>query len=366
MLTTNCLRLIAFAFALLATGPALSHPRRLSEANSDTLQIQGRSFLDTCGNPLVIRGVEQPMAWPFSAYDPDTDPEGQTRSLEETIHQISLSGANAVRLLFDLTGGEEGDNPMWRIEELIAAAASRNLVIYLTGGSYDWEPDPDGTTRSSYRAWFAREEMIAMVDRFKKWIIIDVGLESFAPTREEWRDVSIEDIHYFRDMGYTVPFTAIGPTYGRDLPAILQYGAEIEAADPLGKTILGWQAYWGSSNWYQYSFGGEQGLSYPTSISNGIEVASRSPFPIQVGLDFRSDPGEITDYQSGMTAAAATNTGWLWWAYYHPIEFPIYRNALTQYGTLSHLYDTEPDPYGPTVVFGHPNALISAVRPCGA
>jgi hypothetical protein len=366
MRTTHYLRFTAVAFALFGTYPAWSHEKRLSEASSETLQVQGRALLDTCGNPLVIRGVEQPMASSFSAYDPDNDPEGENASLEETIHQISLTGANAVRLLFDVTGGEDGENPTWRIEQLVEAAVSSNLVVYLTGGGYDWEPDPDGTYRSSYRAWFASEDMRALVDRFKRWIIIDVGVESSADTREIWRDASIEDVQYFRDMGYTVPFTVIGPTAGRDLPAILQYGAEIEAADPLGKTILGWQAYWGSSHWWQYAFGGEEGLSYPSSIRDGVEVISRSPFPIQVGLDFRSDPNEITEYQSGMSAAAETNTGWLWWAYYHPIEWPVWRNGLTQYGTLSHLYDTEQDPYGPTVVYEHPNALISAVRACGA
>lgn len=321
-----------------------------------TLSVQGRQLLDTCGNPLVIRGVEQPMADPFQ-------PAVGPRSLEATLDQIAMTGANAVRLLFDLTPAEAMKfvDPA-NIETIIDAATSRQLVVYFTGGSYDWHPDPDGTYRSSYRAWLAQDEIKAMVNRYKKWMIVDAGGESYAPTHEEWRDQTIQDVLALRAMGYAVPLVAIGPTYGRDLPAILQYGSAIEQADPLHNTILGWQAYWGSSNVYQGLYGGQMGLSNPTSIANGISVAAMQNFPIQVGLDYRSDPNEICDYQSGMRAAADNNVGWLWWAYYHPLEWPVWQNQLSNNGLLSNLTQ----PYGPAVVSTAPYALGAAVKACGS
>jgi hypothetical protein len=321
----------------------------------DTLRVQGRYLLDTCGNPLVIRGVEQPMAEPFRAW---TDPA----TLEATIDQIALTGANAVRLLFDITPGEAMhlDDPA-NVERIIAAAAARHLVVYLTGGSYTWLPDPDGSYRSSYRAWLGQDAMKAIVNRYKKWVIVDAGGENDAPNRQSWRDQVIGDILAFRAMGYTVPLVTIGPTAGRDLPAILEFGAAIEQADPLHNTIIGWQAYWGSSNWWQGYFGDQQGLSSPSSIPNGIAVAATKDFPIQVGLDYRADPNEICDYQSGMRVAGENNVGWLWWAYYHPLEWPVWQNGLSTNGLASSLQQ----PYGPAVVSTGPYALATAVKACG-
>ncbi|SRR6266849_323780 len=320
----------------------------------NTLRVQGRYLLDTCGNPLVIRGVEQPMAGPFEAE--------QYGTLEGTIDEIARTGANAVRLLFDVTPGEvEGFEDPANIERIIDAAVRHQLVVYFTGGSYDWQPDPDGSFRSSYRAWLAQDAIKAIVNRYKKWVIVDAGGESIARTRQLWRDEAIQDILAVRAMGYTVPLVTIGPTSGRDLPAILEYGAAVERADPLHNTIVGWQAYWGSSGWYQGAYGDQMGLSLPTSIANGIEVASAQDFPIQVGLDYHSDPNEICDYQSGMRAAGESNVGWLWWAYYHPLEWPVWQNGLSTNGLESSLHN----PYGPAVVGTSPYALNSAVKACG-
>jgi hypothetical protein len=322
---------------------------------SDTLRVQGRYLLDTCGNPLVIRGVEQPMASPFAA-------QGQVWSLYVTIDEIARTGANAVRLLFDVTPGEAQhfDDP-GNIERIIDAAVRNHLVVYITGGSFAWQPDPDGSYRSSYRAWIGQDAIKAIVNRYQKWVIVDAGGESDAATPEAWREEAIQDILAFRAMGYTVPLVYIGPTGGRDLATILQYGAAVERADPLHNTIIGWQAYWGSSNWYQGYFGGQMGLSVPSSIPNGVQVASTQDFPIQVGLDFRSDPNEICDYQGGMRVAGENGVGWLWWAYFHPLEWPVWQNGLSTDGLETNLRQ----PYGSAVVSTAPYALSTAEKACG-
>jgi hypothetical protein len=322
---------------------------------SDTLQVEGRFLLDTCGRRLIIRGVEQPLGFGFESPAPEENPEWSPDwSFENLIDQIALTGANSVRILLDLTSGQPSFS---EYEAAVKRAVDRGLVVYLTAGSYDWEQPH----YEKYLEWFAQDQIKALVDRYKKWMIVDAVVEGYPETREEWRDGAIAVIQDFRKLGYTVPLTVMGPTAGRNLPAILEYGQEIEASDPLGRTILGWQAYWGSGGWYQGDFGGQEGLSNPTSIANGIAVAAQKSFPIQIGFDYRTDPGQTADYESGMTAAAEYDVGWLWWAYYHPFEPPVWRNGLSTDGTRSNLWE----PYGPVVMSTHSRALSTAERACG-
>src|SRR5262249_3613484 len=129
----------------------------------DTLQIDGRYLLDTCGNGLVIRGVEQPLASGFEF------PRDESGTLEGTIEQLTGTGANAVRLLPDIS---EGMLEVPRIAELIGTAISYGLVVFLS---------PMGEiTYDEYVAFFERGDVQRMVAQFSKWVIVDALPE--APT----------------------------------------------------------------------------------------------------------------------------------------------------------------------------------------
>src|SRR4029079_12189312 len=102
-----------------------------------------------------------------------------------------------------------------------------------------------------------------------------------------------------------VPLTVIANQFGRDLPSALQHGAEIVAADPLRNTIIGWQAYWGNSQFYQRRYG--------MSLTQGVQAAAQAALPNQRGIDRVTAPPETMDFGAVMTAAQATSLGWLWW-----------------------------------------------------
>ena len=365
------LRLLATAALLTCQSPAVRPgpaPLPVAPASSirasDTLQVQGRYLLDTCGNRLVIRGVEQPLGHGLEtpAWDPAVNPDGGT--LEHTIDQIAQTGANAVRLLLDVG---EGQPSLERYASLVDRAAGHGLVVYLSVGSSSGPRSQEDIRR----AFWARDDVRSIVEKHRRWIVIDALQEPGALSRAEWRARAIAAIGYIRSLGYKTPLTVMAAQDGRDLPAILQHGLEIVASDPLRRTVLCWQAYWGSSGWYQRAYAGQFGLARPTSIADGIKVASRQAFPIQVGLDYRTDPGEVADYGSGMAAAARDRVGWLWWAFWHPFEHRGAQNGLLDVqvdparrrpgGVLDRLNE----PYGALVVRSRDEGLASAVRACG-
>jgi hypothetical protein len=286
--------------------------------SASTLHAEGRYLVDTCGNRLVVRGVEQVFGFGI-------DVNG---SFDALVDEIAKSGANAVRVLPNL---EQLD--VAAVDAILTRITQRGMVIFLSPGD---------------RTWFARDDVKAMLDKHKAWLIVDAFQEPNYDDRARWKDDAISAVQTVRSMGYTVPVTVLANQYGRDLPALLQHGAEVVQADTLKNTILGWQAYWGEGGWYQ----GEYGMT----LTQAVQTAAQQAFPIQAGIDGFSDPGEAMDYAGTMAQSQTDQVGWLWWDWYNPFG-PS--NNLTVDGTSNNL-----TVLGSEVVLGNQTGLRSAHKAC--
>ncbi len=289
-----------------------------AQPSAGTLHAEGRYLIDTCGNRLVVRGVEQVFGFGI-------DVNG---SFDTLVDEIAKSGANAVRVLPNL---EQLD--VAAVDAILTRITQQGMVVFISPGD---------------RSWFARSDVKAMLDKHKAWLIIDAFQEPNYDDRARWKDDAISAIQTIRAQGYTVPVTALANQYGRDLPALLQHGAEVVKADSQSNTILGWQAYWGEGGWYQ----GEYGMT----LTQAVETAAQQPFPIQAGIDGFADPGEAMDYASTMAESQESQVGWLWWDWYNPFG-PS--NNLTVDGTSSNL-----TVLGNEVVLGNANGLRAAHKAC--
>ncbi len=384
----------------------------------DTLQISGNKILDTCGTEIFLRGPEQSSGWQM-ANDAGPPLSGDPLNLPWFIRQ---TGANATRAFFSVCPTDYAascqDNA-W-VERYLQNTTDAGLITSIMtfwdtypflGGSQplcafdggvgtdriclctdgqthpcqqlDSQDSPiccpqppatcdvsfgggPGLCRHTYTAWFRKPEVKTMLDRYKKWLLIDTANERGDVDRLTWRNSVVHDVAVFRDAGYTEPLVAISRVAGRDLPAILQYGGAIEAADPLHKTILGWQAYWGGNEckpdagvcvprdeynqtrcafdslptdgWYQQPgtdqdgpYGGQQDLSSPTSIINGIRVAKAKSadagFPFYVGFNYE-ELGTVTDYRHMYAEALDAGVSWLYWMFYLPPEWIRSHDAI--------------------------------------
>lgn len=287
------------------TAPAPAIPRA-------TMTTSGRQILDSCGKPFVVRGVEQVFGQQL--------PQGN--DWVGLVEEIAASGVNAVRILAgtDTLGLND-------VDALLQVVADHGMVAYVT---------PYGDEAMQ---WLEGQDVRAMLAKHEKYIIIDAFGEPTFDDRERFVRDSTDALRQVRSWGYRVPLTVTANQYGRDLPSILELGEQIISADPLGNTILGWQAYWSDTGYYQDHYG--------MSLTEAVQAVANAPFPIQLGLDRVTDfPSTATaDFATLLSATAANDIGWLWWDWYNPYGD---ENNLTQDGSSSRLTAT-----GETVMSTH-------------
>jgi hypothetical protein len=269
-----------------------------------TMQTSGNQLLDTCGNPFVARGVEQIFG--------EQLPQGN--DWVGLVEEIAKSGVNAVRVLAstDTLGIDD-------IDSLLDVVADHGMVAYVT---------PYG---NQGMRWLEGQDVRVMLAKHEKNIIIDAFGEPTFDDRERFIAESTAAIQQVRSWGYRVPVTVTANQFGRDLPSLLELGAQVVASDPLHNTVLGWQAYWSQGGYYQETYG--------LSLTDAVAAISRAPFPIQIGLDHVTDfpASDTADYGTLMSATQAHGVGWLWWDWYNPYGS---ENNLTEDGTATQLTAT--------------------------
>jgi hypothetical protein len=285
------------------------------------MRTSGRQLLDSCGNVFVGRGVEQIFG--------EQLPEGN--DWMGLMDEIASSGVNAVRVL-------AGTNTLGvdDVDALLQVIAAHDMVAYIT---------PYGTEAGD---WLEGEDVRAMLAKHEKYIIIDAFGEPTFDDPDRFLAEAKASIQRVRSWGYRVPLTVTTNQFGRDLPTLLNLGAEIVASDPLSNTILGWQAYWGSNGYYQELHG--------MSLTEGVEAAARATFPVQLGLDRITDsPSEQTaDFGALLDATEANGIGWLWWDWYNPYGN---ENNLTVDGSATNL-----TPTGRIVLDSHDASVVKTAR----
>jgi len=304
----------------VADEPAAEPPHL---APSNTMRVSGRQLFDSCGQPFVVRGVEQILG--------NQLPQGN--DWLGLVREIASTGVNAVRILPGVNTLSLGD-----IDQILNFIGEQNLVAFLA---------PLGQGNE----WYARDDVKAMLKKHESFIIIDAYGEPQYDDIERWRAESKSALAEFRALGYEVPLTVTANQYGRALPSLFDYGAEILAADPLHNTFLGWQAYWGNTGYYQDFYG--------YSLDEAVDAIVASGLPIQMGLDHITDmPSTEADYGTLMRGAQENGIGWLWWDFYNPYGA---ENNLSQDGTADNLTYT-----GNIVLESHVASIANtAQRACG-
>ena len=311
-------------------GPALQEPSGETLpapapplVQSSTLRVSGRQLLDSCGQPFVVRGVEQILG--------NQLPEGN--DWMGLVREIASTGVNAVRILPGVNTLSLDD-----IDAILGFIGEQNMVAFLA---------PLGQGND----WYAQADVKAMLKKHERFIIIDAYGEPQYDDVERWRTESKAALAQFRALGYEVPLTVTANQFGRALPSLFDHGAEILAADPQHNTFLGWQAYWGNTGYYQDFYG--------YSLGEAVDAIVASGLPIQMGLDHITDmPSTEADFETLMHGAEENGIGWLWWDFYNPYGA---ENNLSEDGTAGNL-----TPTGSIVLENNAASIANtAKRACG-
>jgi hypothetical protein len=98
---------------------------------------------------------------------------------------------------------------------------------------------------------------------------------------------------------------------GQRLEHVLRAGATVCAGDPLKKTLLGWQAYWGQAGtWYQGCAGLANGVA---GTRAGIDAFSKMANAGCLGLLWRNAGGSLTGALQLIDDCIAKGQSLMWW-----------------------------------------------------
>lgn len=285
----------------------------------------GRELRDPNGDRVVVRGYEQ-----------NYSNEGWLP--EYTATEIGKTGANTFRMLPHFLMGN-GRYSLAQIEAVIQRGIAAHMLVDVA---------IDGGRGTDPAAVYLRADVKALLFKYQRNIVIHAKGEATEATGAAWVTNAKAVVAAMRAAGYITPLYIMGNTYGRNLPTILQYGQQVVDADPLHRIVFGWQAYWGSGNGYQNQYSCPDA---PCTFTKAMAAIAAAPFPIQVGLIYRSDPqagsNQTVDYSLLMRLAQELGIGWLWWDWRQGID-----NATTD-GYYGH-WATIQGCTGSPCVNGHP------------
>ena len=293
---------------------------------SPTLQIADRYIFDRCGFPLVLRGLEQNQSINVNA---GTIING---SWDAVVDQLDTTRANQMRIILE-------DVSVAQTRGMIERAVSKNIIVEIH-------------TSIGYYGQAAVQQMVAAN---KTHLILGIFGEPAYNDRTLWQQQTMSALNQIRAWGYDCPVLIMANNYGRDLPSVLQYGQTLVNADPLHKVIMGWQAYWGASNWYQ-------GL-YGMTFQQAMTQITAQHFPIQVGITGDADiPPDPIDYRLLMSLTRQYGISTHFWDYYS--RNPGDPNLLANRNMTTGVWGMSP--MGQVVLQTDPNSIWNqnVSRPC--
>ncbi len=302
------------------------------QVSSSTFYVEGATLRDRCGSEVVLRGVNEMVAWS----------DGQDGVPE--LAEIAKTGANAARIVWVST------EPPAALERAIAAAGAAGLVAVaeLHDGQGDFEALPRLVD------YWTRPETVAVVARHERHLLVEIGGglgDVVEPS--EWVDGYRAALQSLRAAGIRTPIVVHAPAFGNDRARLLESGRAVLDADPAGNVLLAFTAWTGT---------------VPTIIED-LEAFAAADLPVFVAefsaYSIRECPTFRFDYSSFLEATARLRVGWFAWSW-GGVSNSTCSGALdmTTDGTLATLTG-----WGLDVALGDPHGISHTsdpVRPpCG-
>lgn len=176
-----------------------------SRTPGPALKVSGRQLLDPCGEPIVIRGVED--------------------NVHSEVTEIAKSGANAVRFVYRM------DTP--ELEAKIKEAVEHKMLV-----SFIPQRGYLGTE------WWNLPDVKAVLLKYQAWILPHAyGEGAYRKNNTRWQRETKEVISDLRGYGYKFPIEILADQWGQSLETLLDHGGELVEFDPEHNLLLGNQMY---------------------------------------------------------------------------------------------------------------------------
>jgi mannan endo-1,4-beta-mannosidase len=284
-LATFCsLLIVATAAAGCAGGSARGGGR--SAGAPPGFHVRDRFLYDRCGEKVVLRGINEMVVW------------SDTKDGVPSFAEIAKTGANAVRIVWDTTGGVP------EMDAAIANALAVQLIpiIELHDATGKWELLP------SLVDYWTRPEVVAVLKKHETSLLINIGNEvgDGRVTAALFRSGYGQAVNRLRAAGIHALLVLDAPRWGQNIDVLQAAGPGLLRDDPDHNLLFSVHLWWSDR--------------YGKRLTEKLNQSVAMNLPLIVGefAQHSSAPSCETqrfDYGTLLTLTSTLQVGWLAWSW---------------------------------------------------
>jgi len=253
------------------------------------LYVQGRRLFDRCGEPVVLRGINEMVIW--------TAPEGQT------FPEIAKTGANTVRVVWtikDHPGAEQ-------LDRVLARAIAEKLIPIIE------LHDATGNLAEVPRLveFWVRPEIVSVLKKHEHSLLLNIANEAGSAVQlAEYVSTYTSAIEKLRSAGLELPLMIDAPGWGQDIDTLQAAAPALMQADPRRNLLFSAHLWWSKGE-------SSDDPGSTKRIRSEIEESVAMDLPLVIGEFAHAGVGcsRSIDYSTILTEAERAGIGWLAWSW---------------------------------------------------
>jgi mannan endo-1,4-beta-mannosidase len=300
---------------------------------ADTFHVEGRFLYDSCGEKVLLRGVNEMVVWT------------PNKSGVPALGEIAKTGANVVRIVWASEGSAA------ELDTAIGNAVAAKLIPLVEhhGATGKLEDVP---TVVSY---WTQADVVQVLLKHQKYLLLNIANEAGDDkvTGDAFESTYKAAISAIRAQGVKVPLIIDAPSWGQNIDRLQASGPALVAADTLHNLMFSVHMWWndpeGARVKQELSESADMGLPLLVGefAQHAVYQCDQSPFAYSVLLD----------------EAQAREVGWLVWSW-----GAVQNNDCKDMGpfdmTTDGTFGNWTGKWASDVAVDHPHSLKnSAVRP---
>lgn len=296
------------------------------------LRIDGRALVDRCGEPIVLRGVNEMIVWSPGR---DGTPE---------FGEIAKTGANAVRMVWT----DEGDAPA--LDRAITNALAQQLipVVEHHGATGNLSAVP------AVVDYWTSDDVVAVLKKHERNLLLNIANEAGDQETQPNFDATYRTaITRIRDTGVTMPLVIDAPQWGQDIDMLQAVGPGLIEHDPLHNLLFSVHMWWRDP----------EGRRVISELQQSVDAG----LPLMVGEFAQHAVTGCDDapfaYSVLLAEAQKHQIGWLAWSWGSVVNGDCAMEGsfdMTVRGTFGNWKE----PWGEAVALTDPNSIQNtSVRP---
>jgi mannan endo-1,4-beta-mannosidase len=252
---------------------------------ADTFHVDGRFLYDSCGEKVLLRGVNEMVVWT------------PNKSGMPAIAEIAKTGANVVRIVWASEGSAA------ELDAAIANAVAAKLIPLVEhhGATGKLEDVP------TVVAYWTQADVVQVLLKHQKYLLLNIANEAGDDkvTAETFESTYKSAISAIRAQGVKVPLIIDAPSWGQDIDRLQASGPALVAADSLHNLMFSVHMWWKDP----------EGARVKQELAQSADMG----LPLLVGefaqhAVYQCDQGPFA-YSVLLDEAQAREVGWLVWSW---------------------------------------------------